>query len=132
MQIHWKNGKNIEEEHRQTVERRLETLAEQGNDLMDVMITSKSTSHHRHGGEEIHIVCRARGRSLVATRSRPDASQALFDALGALEREIRDLRSRRSEHRGRGSKGERFLEENAVGAEEADAELEPFSSDGVE
>jgi len=51
---------------------------------------------------------------LVATRSRPDAGLALSDALDALEREIRDLRSRRSEHRPRGAKGERVPEEETV------------------
>lgn len=127
MQIQWRNGKDIDEEQRESVERRLEVLASQGDDLMDVMITSKSTAHHRHGGHEIHIVCHARGRELVATRCRPDASLALYDALGALEREIRDLRSRRSEHRGRGAKSDRAFSENEV-----DAELEPLAADGAE
>ena len=117
MQIHWRNGKDIDEEQREAVERRLEVLAEHGNTLMDVSIASKSTGHHRHGGQEIHIVCHARGRELIATRRRPDSGLALFDALGALERVVRDLRSRRSQHRGRGAKGERVFEEDAVDAE---------------
>ncbi len=117
MRIHWRNGKHIDREQREAVERRLEGLASQGNDLMDVMITSKSTGHHRHGGQEVHIVCHARGRELIATRGRPDAGLALFDALGALEREIRDLRSRRSQRRRRGAKGARVFEDYAVGAE---------------
>ena len=117
MQIHWRNGKHIDEEQREAAERRLEALAEQGNDLMDVLITSKSTGHHRHGGQEVHIVCHARGRELIATRCRTYAGLALYDALGALEREIRDLRSRRSQRRGRGAKGARVFEGNAVGAE---------------
>ena len=84
MQIHWRNVKHIDEAQRMAAEDRLEKLAEYGNDLINVTITSKSTAHHRHGGQEIHIVCHARGSELVATRCRPDTGQALTDALGAL------------------------------------------------
>ncbi len=104
MVIHWRNGDQIDEVHRQRTEQRLEVLAERHDDLFDVTISIKSSGHHRHGGQEAHIVCHARGRDLIATRSRPDASLALNDALDALEREIRDLRDRRSKHPQRGER----------------------------
>lgn len=132
MRIDWRNGRDIDEEQRKSAEDRLEALAEQGNDLMNVMITSKSTKHHRHGGHEIHIVCRARGRELVATRCRPDAGRALFDALGALEREVRDLRSRRTDHRGRTARGAPRVPEPETDAEQADAGSEPLAAKEVE
>ena len=99
MEIHWKNVEPIAPEIRERVEERLHALAGEHGDLIDVRISAKSTGHHRHGGQEVRITCAARGKEIVAARTRPDASLALNEAMDVFEREIARLRERRSEQR---------------------------------
>lgn len=99
MQIHWVHMQEIRPEHREKVEGRLRELAEGRNDLIDLRITGHTSNHHRHGGREVTLVCQARGKDLVASRSAPELALALDEALQAFEREVRSLRDRRSERR---------------------------------
>jgi CspA family cold shock protein len=99
MQIHWTHMQDIRPEQRDKVESRLRELAEGRKDLIDVRISGHVSNHHRHGGCEVTIVCQARGKDLVASRTRPDLGQALEEAFQAFERELRSLRDRRKEKR---------------------------------
>lgn len=99
MQIHWTHMQEIRPEHRDKVEDRLRELAEGRSDLIDVRISGHTSNHHRHGGREVTIVCQARGKDLVASRTSTELSLALDEALAAFEREVRSLRDRRKEKR---------------------------------
>lgn len=99
MEIHWRSAQSLREEHRASVEERLEALAGDYNDLIDIRIALEDGAHHRHGGKGARIVCQARGREIVATRSAEDLPLALDLALDVFEREVRKLRDLRQIHR---------------------------------
>lgn len=99
MEIHWRNMEGVEAALREGVERRLLALADGHTDLIDLRIAAKPNNHHRHGAQEVHITCQARGKELVATRTGADLGQALHDAVDAFVNEVRRLRDRRSDHR---------------------------------
>jgi ribosomal subunit interface protein len=100
VEIHWRNLDALREEERRVVEERLEALAAGHTDLIDVRIAAKPTRHHRHGAQEVRITCQARGKELVAARTRDDLGLALNEALDAFEREVHRLRDRRTLKRG--------------------------------
>jgi cold shock CspA family protein/ribosome-associated translation inhibitor RaiA len=87
------------EEERRAVEYRLQARARERSDLIDVRITAKSTTHHRRGGHEVRITCEARGKEIVAARTRPQAGLALNEAIDAFEREVWRMRHRRTQER---------------------------------
>jgi len=99
MEIHWKNVEPIGPEVRERVEERLRLLAGEHGDLIDVRIAAKITGHHNHGGQEVRIAAQARGKEIVAARTRPDAGQALDEVLDAFEREVWRMRQRRTQQR---------------------------------
>ena len=99
MEIHWHHPEGFREEDRRAAEDRLRELARDRTDLIDVRISGRPTAHHRHGGQEVRITCEARGREIVATRTRPDAGRALNEALDAFEREVWRMRHRRTQQR---------------------------------
>lgn len=105
MQIHWVDQNSFPQHQREVVEARILELAQGTNDLIDVRITARSNEHHRHGGQEVRITCEARGREIVAARTRPDVTLALNDAMDVFEREVRRLRDRRGGRREPGSRG---------------------------
>src|SRR3990172_12211197 len=95
MEIHWRNLATLGDEERSAIEGRLRSLEEGHNDLIDVRITGRESGHHRHGEKEVRIVCQARGKELVAARSRADLGLALHEALDAFDREVHRLRGSR-------------------------------------
>jgi ribosomal subunit interface protein len=99
VEIHWRNMDEIEVTQREAVERRLTALADGHTDLIDLRIVAKPNNHHRHGGQEVHVTCQARGAELVATRTGDDIGKALNEAVDAFVHEVRRLRDRRSDHR---------------------------------
>ncbi len=99
MELHWVHPGVFGEAERQLAEKRIEELASEREDLIDVRITARSSEHHRHGGQEVRITCQARGKEIVATRTRPDAGLALNEVLDAFEREVRRMRDRRTGQR---------------------------------
>jgi cold shock CspA family protein/ribosome-associated translation inhibitor RaiA len=103
MEIHWFHVEEIDDAERAAAEQRLRTLSEGHSDLIDLRIAGKSTGHHRLGAREVRITCQARGRDIVAVRTRPEISLALHDALEAFENEVRKLRHRRRDRRGGGA-----------------------------
>ena len=101
MEIHWVNPESFGEAEREGVETRIRKLSEGRADVIDVRVVARPGGHHRHGGHEVRITCEARGRQIVAARTKPDASLALNEAMDVFERELSRLRGRRAERRGR-------------------------------
>jgi cold shock CspA family protein/ribosome-associated translation inhibitor RaiA len=99
MEIHWHHPELFREEERLAAEARVREVAGDRTDLIDVRISARPTNHHRHGGQEVRITCEARGKEIVAARSRSDASLALNEALDAFEREVWRMRQRRTQQR---------------------------------
>jgi cold shock CspA family protein/ribosome-associated translation inhibitor RaiA len=99
MNLHWHHPELFRAQDRALVEDRLRELVRDHRDLIDVRISARPTAHHRHGGQEVRIVCEARGKEIVAARTRPDPGLALNEALDAFEREVRRMRHRRSQQR---------------------------------
>ena len=97
MEMHWVHAGELSAEQRLEAEDRVWALAEGHSDLIDVRITARQSAHHKHGDKEIRITCEARGKEIVAARSRPDLGRALNDALDAFEGEVHRLRDRRAD-----------------------------------
>jgi len=99
MELHWHHPEAFEDSDREAAERRIRELAHGHSDLIDVRISARTSAHHQHGGQEVRITCEARGKEIVAARTRPDAGLALNETLDAFEREIRRMRDRRTQQR---------------------------------
>jgi cold shock CspA family protein/ribosome-associated translation inhibitor RaiA len=99
MDLHWHHPELFSAQDRTLTEQRLQELARDHTDLIDVRISARPNAHHRHGGQEVRIVCEARGKEIVAARTRPDLGLALNETLDAFEREIRRMRQRRTQQR---------------------------------
>jgi cold shock CspA family protein/ribosome-associated translation inhibitor RaiA len=95
MEMHWVGLNELDDSERSQAEVRLSSLAEGHSDLIDLRITGHRTSHHRHGNQEVRITCQARGREIVAARTRPDLGLALNEVLDAFEREVHKMRDKR-------------------------------------
>ena len=99
MELHWVHPEVFREQDRNVAEERIAELGRDHTDLMDVRITGRATPHHRHGEQEVHITCQARGKEIVAARTRSDLGQALNEALDVFEREVWRMRHRRTQQR---------------------------------
>jgi ribosomal subunit interface protein len=99
METHWVNPDRFREADRRLVEKRLSELTRDRTDVIDVRIAARPNAHHRHSGQEVRITCEARGREIVAARTRADAGLALNEALDVLERELTRMRHRRTQRR---------------------------------
>ncbi len=99
MELHWHHPEAFREQDRVLAEERIRELAREHSDLIDVRISARATAHHRHGGQEVRITCVARGKEVVAARTRPDPGRALNETLDAFEREIWRMRHRRTQRR---------------------------------
>ncbi|MDJ0848415.1 MAG: cold shock domain-containing protein [Myxococcota bacterium] len=99
MEIHWYGLGELGVEVRADAEARLELLAAGHSDLIDARIAGRRSGHHRHGDQEIHITCQARGREIVVSRTCPDLGLALNEALDAFEREVQTWREKLRQRR---------------------------------
>ena len=99
MEIHWVDFGGVDERQRASVEERILALAEGHSDLIDVRLTASTTPHHRQGAQEVRIVAEARGKEIVAARTRDELGLALDEAIDAFEREVRKLRDVRLKQR---------------------------------
>jgi cold shock CspA family protein/ribosome-associated translation inhibitor RaiA len=99
MEIHWVHANGLAEDDRAEAEGRLYALAEGHADLIDIRVLARETGHHKHADKEVRITCEARGREIVASRSRPDLGLALNEVLDVFEREVRKMRRRQSDRR---------------------------------
>jgi len=99
MQVQWDNLAEIPEQVRTAIEERVGRLVAQHDDILQVRIAGRASRHHRHGGSEVHILARAKGHEITASRAGSDLSRALHDAVDAFAHELRKLRSHRVERR---------------------------------
>jgi cold shock CspA family protein/ribosome-associated translation inhibitor RaiA len=99
MELQWLHPEAFHENERLAAEARIHALANGHTDLIDVRITARATRHHRIGEQEVHIICEARRKQIVASRTRPEAGLALNEALDAFEREVLRMRDRRMQQR---------------------------------
>ena len=99
MNLHWHHPEEFREQDRALAEERIRELARNHTDLIAVRISARPTAHHRHGGQEVRIVCEARGKEIVAARTRPDPGLALNETIDAFEREVWRMRHRRTQQR---------------------------------
>ena len=106
VEIHWINLDGLEEGDRQGAEVRFRKLDASHTDLIDLRIMGKKNGHRARAGEEVRIVCQARGREIVAARSADQVGRALHDAIDAFEREVWRHRERRRDRRGGRGRGE--------------------------
>lgn len=95
MEIHWVGLSELADSQRTLAEARLRHLAEGHDDLIDLRIAGHWTRHHHIGGQEVRITCQARGREIVAARTRDDLGLALNETLDIFEREVHRLREKR-------------------------------------
>jgi cold shock CspA family protein/ribosome-associated translation inhibitor RaiA len=94
MEIHWVGLSELDDSERAEAEARLQRLAEGHSDLIDLRITGHKTRHHRHGDQEVRLTCQARGREIVAARTRADEGLALNEVLDAFERQVHQHREK--------------------------------------
>jgi cold shock CspA family protein/ribosome-associated translation inhibitor RaiA len=120
MEIHWVDADAFGAAQREGVEARIRKLAEGQHDVIDVRIVARGNGHHRHGGKEVRITCEARGREIVAARTRPDATLALNEAVDVFLRELRRLRERRGAQREERERGAPPSETGVIDAVLAD------------
>ncbi len=99
MELHWVHPEVFSENEREAAERRIHELARDHSDLIDVRITARTSAHHQHGGQEVRITCQARGKQIVAARTRLDAPLALNETLEVFAREVWRMRHRRTQRR---------------------------------
>ncbi len=100
MQIHWHDASWLSDTEKTEIEKRIHTLAEQGhNDIIDVRITGRPSRHKGHTNHEVKITCDARGQEIVAVRAASKIERALHDALESFKQQVREMRSKRNDHR---------------------------------
>src|SRR5262245_30515241 len=99
MEVHWLHPDAYSEHERRAAEGRIRELAADRTDLIEVRITTRAGHHHRAGEQEVHIIGDARGKQIVASRTRAEAGLALNQALDVFEREVLRMRGRRTERR---------------------------------
>jgi cold shock CspA family protein/ribosome-associated translation inhibitor RaiA len=97
MEIHWVHPECFSDGERRLAEDRIRELARERTDLIDVRIIARSTLHHRHAGHEVRITYEARGKEIVAARTRADMSLAQDEVLDVFEREVWRMRHRRTQ-----------------------------------
>ena len=102
MQIHWRHPGSLSDAEREFAERHLSGLAEGHGDLTDLWIdVSSESQHHKKGDKKVTIRCQARRASIVAVGADAEPGLALRAAIEKFEREVWQLRDRRTDHRPR-------------------------------
>ncbi len=101
MDIQWHVKGDLEGTRRDTVESRIRKLGEGQKDLIHVVVHVEGSNHHQHGVAEAKIRCQAKGKELIAHERDAEPEIALTRAVDAFEREVRSMRAKRRDHRGR-------------------------------
>jgi ribosome-associated translation inhibitor RaiA len=101
MDIQWHVVTDLNSDRREAAEARILKLAEGQKDLIHVVVHVEGSKHHQHGAAEAKIRCQARGRELIAHERDDEPELALTRAVDAFEREVRTMRAKRRDHRGR-------------------------------
>ena len=100
MDIQWHVVGELDAQRREWAEARIRRLAEGQKDLIHVVVHVEGSNHHQHGAAEAKIRCQARGREVIAHEREVEPEIALGRAVEVFEREVRNMRSRRRDHRG--------------------------------
>ena len=99
MDIQWHIVTDLDDERRDSAERRLEKLSSEHNDLIHCTIHVERCDHHLHGAAEAKIHCQAKGTELVASEHDDEPEKALSRMLSAFEREVHRMRDKRRDRR---------------------------------
>ena len=100
MDIQWHVKTDLDAGRRESAEARILKLGEGQKDLIHVVIHVEGSKHHQHGAAEAKIRCQAKGRELIAHERDDEPEIALTRAVDVFEREVRNMRSKRRDHRG--------------------------------
>ena len=100
MDIQWHVKTDLDSNRRESAEARILKLGEGQKDLIHVVIHVEGSKHHQHGAAEAKIRCQAKGRELIAHERDEEPELALTKAVDVFEREVRNMRSKRRDHRG--------------------------------
>ena len=100
MDIQWHVVTNLDASRKEAAESRILKLAEGKKDLIHVVIHVEGSKHHQHGAAEAKIRCQAKGRELIAHERDEEPELALTRAVDVFEREVRNMRAKRRDHRG--------------------------------
>lgn len=100
MDIQWHIVTNLDDARRDAAETRIRKLAGGQKDLIHVVIHVENSNHHQHGAAEAKIRCQAKGRELIAHERDDEPEIALSRAVDVFEREVRNMRAKRRDHRG--------------------------------
>lgn len=99
MDIQWHLVTKLGASRKEWAESRIRKLAEGRRDLIHVVIHVESSNHHQHGAAEAKIRCQAKGREIIAHERDEEPEIALARAMDVFEREVRNMRARRRDHR---------------------------------
>ncbi len=99
MDIQWHLVTKLDASRKEWAESRIRKLAEGRRDLIHVVIHVESSNHHQHGAAEAKIRCQAKGRELIVHERDEEPEIALARAVDVFEREVRNMRARRRDHR---------------------------------
>ena len=100
MDIQWHVKTDLDANRRESAEARILKLGEGQKDLIHVVIHVEGSKHHQHGAAEAKIRRQAKGRELIAHEHDEEPEIALARAVDVFEREVRNMRSKRRDHRG--------------------------------
>ena len=100
MDIQWHVKTNLESSRREAAESRILKLGEGQKDLIHDVVHVEGSKHHQHGAAEAKIRCQAKGRELIAHERDDEPELALSKAVDVFEREVRNMRAKRRDHRG--------------------------------
>jgi ribosome-associated translation inhibitor RaiA len=99
MDIQWHLVTKLDTSRKEWAESRIRKLAEGRRDLIHVVIHVESSNHHQHGAAEAKIRCQAKGREIIVHERDEEPEIALASAIDVFEREVRNMRARRRDHR---------------------------------
>ena len=102
MDIQWHVVTDLDANRREWAEARIRKLGEGTKDLIHVVVHVEGSNHHQHGAAEAKIRCQAKGREVIAHERDEEPEIALGRAVEVFEREVRNMRAKRRDHRGAG------------------------------
>ena len=88
MEIHWSHFDQLDDVDREVVERKLQELAREYPDLIDVQIVVSSPPSSHAVTREVRLTSLARGRQIVAAHEGEDVLLSLKYLVEAIDREL--------------------------------------------
>lgn len=99
MDIQWHVVANLDASRKSWAESRIRKLAEGRRDLIHVVVHVEASNHHQHGAAEAKVRCQAKGREIIVHERDDEPEIALGRAVEVFEREVRNMRAKRRDHR---------------------------------